>query len=180
MKKFSGLEASAVISSLLYTILITYDIIWCWLFSFIGVILYLIICYRKRLYAESFLQIFYLATTVYGFLNWGEGLSASPTELSWNWHLSFIAAGAVLFGAAGYLLNRYSDAATPYLDTFTTVFGILATLLMILLYPSNWLYWIVIDGVSVYLYFQRGLWLSSGLFALYTLLSINGYWQWLN
>lgn len=180
MKKLPVLETIAVLSSLLYTVLITYDIIWCWLFSFIGVVLYLVLCYRKRLYAESFLQLFYLATTIYGFLNWGDGLSSSPTELPWEWHLGFIGAGALLFFTAGKLLRHFSDAASPYLDTFTTVFGILATLLMILLYPSNWLYWIVIDAVSVYLYYRRGLFLTSGLFALYTVLSVNGYWQWLH
>jgi nicotinamide mononucleotide transporter len=179
MKALRWLEGLAVVFSLLYTILISYGHIWCWLFSGLGVLLYLYICYEKRLFAEAFLQVFYLVTTLYGFLTWGEGLQDKPSELPLSWHALFILLGLGLVYLVGRLLHRHTAAAQPYVDSFTTLFGMGATLLMIALYPSNWLYWIVIDGVSVYLYYRRRLYLTSGLFALYTLLSLNGYWQWL-
>jgi nicotinamide mononucleotide transporter len=50
---------------------------------------------------------------------------------------------------------------------------------MVSLFPENWLYWIVIDAVSVYLYLQRGLKLTALLFVVYTLLAINGYLTWI-
>ena len=43
---------------------------------------------------------------------------------------------------------------------------------------ENWLYWFVIDGVSVLLYITRELYLTAALFVLYLVLIIIGYWTW--
>jgi nicotinamide mononucleotide transporter len=87
--------------------------------------------------------------------------------------------GILLSLTAGYGLKKYSDAALPWLDSFTTVFSIIATALMVSLFPENWLYWIAIDAVSVYLYLKRGLKITALLFVFYTLLAINGYLTWI-
>lgn len=179
--KFDNLrrwELLAVAFSLTYTILITYDSIWCWPFALAGALIYLILCFQRRIYAESALQFFYLLTGVYGWFNWGDGLSNKPDLLGWEFHGIAIASGAVAVYLTGFLLKRYTDAARPYVDSFTSVFSILATLLMINLYSSNWAYFIVIDLVSVFLYYTRQMYFTSGLFVIYTILSINGLLQW--
>ena len=43
---------------------------------------------------------------------------------------------------------------------------------------ENWIYWIVIDGASVYLYIDRGLYLTALLFMLYVVLVVIGFYQW--
>ena len=40
------------------------------------------------------------------------------------------------------------------------------------------LYWFVIDGLSVYIYMRRGLWLTAGLFVVYLVLIVIGYRAW--
>lgn len=174
----SALEIAAVVSSLLYTVLITYNIIWCWLFAFLSGLFFLILCYQKKIFAELALQGFYIAMALYGFLNWGEGLNESPEALSLNSHLTIISAGAFIVFLSGIFLKNLSTSKLPFLDSFTTIYSIIATALMVLLYKENWLYWIVIDAVSIFLYFKRGLRLSALLFVLYTLLAINGYFEW--
>ena len=57
----------------------------------------------------------------------------------------------------------------PQLDAFTTVFSVVGTWWMIQGDPTNWLYWMVIDAVSIYLYAKRGMPWGALLFALYTL-----------
>lgn len=172
------LEVLAVVCSLLYTVLIKEGIVWCWLFSLIASLIYLYICFKRRIYAESLLQLFYVFTTVYGYLNWGEGLSENLPKLNWQMHAAIALSGLAMVLVSGKLLSRMSDAATPFIDSFTTIFSIFATLLMINLFPSNWIYWIVIDAVSIYLYFSRKLYLTSLLFLLYTIISIDGYLAW--
>lgn len=172
------LEVIAVVCSLLYTILIKEGIIWCWLFSLFASLIYLFICFKKRIYAESILQLFYVFTTVYGYLNWGEGLRQNLPTLAWQYHAAIAVSGIAMVIVSGLLLKRMSDAATPFVDSFTTIFSIFATLLMINLFPSNWIYWIIIDAVSVYLYFSRKLYLTSLLFLLYTIISVDGYLAW--
>ena len=44
---------------------------------------------------------------------------------------------------------------------------------------ENWLYWLVIDSASIYLYLERGLTLTAGLFAVYLIIVVFGYRRWL-
>ena len=67
----------------------------------------------------------------------------------------------------------------PLLDSFTTVFSIIATIMLIKKILENWLYFIVIDIASIYLYFTRDLNQTAILFAVYTLIAIYGYFNWI-
>ncbi len=172
------LEVLGVVTGLAYTLLITYGSVLCWIFALISSCLYLYICFRKRIYAESLLQLFYIYTAIYGWMHWNDTQGEISESLAWNIHGMIILAGISLVLISGFLLRRMTDAATPYVDSFTTVFSIFATILMINLIPDNWWYWIVIDAVSVYLYINRKLYLTAGLFGLYTILAVNGLLEW--
>jgi nicotinamide mononucleotide transporter len=67
----------------------------------------------------------------------------------------------------------------PIVDSFTTVFSIFATYMVVKKILGNWLYWIVIDTVSVYLFYSRDLHLTSLLFMAYTIIAVFGYFNWL-
>ena len=43
---------------------------------------------------------------------------------------------------------------------------------------ENWLYWIVIDAVSIYIYIDRELYLTVLLFSIYLIMAALGYHQW--
>ena len=43
---------------------------------------------------------------------------------------------------------------------------------------ENWLYWFVIDAVSIYLYFSRELYLTALLFAIYLVMIVFGFVAW--
>jgi nicotinamide mononucleotide transporter len=63
------LEILAVIFGLLYTLLYAKEIVWCWLFAFLGSSLFVYLCYVRRIYAESFLQLFYVFMAFYGYFS---------------------------------------------------------------------------------------------------------------
>jgi nicotinamide mononucleotide transporter len=86
----------------------------------------------------------------------------------------------VLSLISGYLLGEYSQAAWPYVDSFTTWGSVIATYLVARKYLENWLYWIVIDIVSIPLYLDRGLNLTALLFGAYVIIAIVGYFSWRN
>jgi nicotinamide mononucleotide transporter len=177
--KLKTIEWFAVLCSIAYTILLTYQIVWCWLFAFLASLAFVYLCYRKKIYAEFFLQLFYLLMAFYGYFHWDVSLFNNMQSLGGELNITLILTGISFSLAAGYGLKKYSDAALPWLDSFTTVFSIIATALMVSLFPENWLYWIVIDAVSVYLYLKRGLKITALLFVFYTLLAINGYLTWI-
>lgn len=180
MKNHRLLEISAVVSSLTYTVLYTYGFVICWVFAILGSAIYLYLCYKKRIYAEALLQLFYVITGIYGWIHWYQSGGTIARSLSLSTHTIIIASGFLMLFGMGFYLQKKTDAATPYVDSFTTVFGILATFLMIDLIPENWAYWIAIDLVSIYLYWNRKLYLTAGLYFVYTLLSINGLVTWMN
>ena len=66
----------------------------------------------------------------------------------------------------------------PLLDAFTTVFSIIATLMVIKKVLENWLYFIAIDIASIYLYYSRDLNQTAILFLLYSIIAIVGYYNW--
>tara|TARA_B100001142_G_scaffold90870_1_gene92695 strand:+ start:6578 stop:7171 length:594 start_codon:yes stop_codon:yes gene_type:complete len=178
---WSIIETAAVIFSIIYVILIAKENMWCWAAGAISVTLYIYICYNANLLAETGLQIFYLIMVIFGYYNWKK----NDSELiicSWNSykHIFIIILGTLLTFLMGYYFTNYTSASIPILDSFTTTFSIIATYMVIKKVLENWIYWIVIDIVSVYIYFSRELHLTSFLFIMYTIIAIIGYFRWLH
>ena len=166
------IEGLAVFFSIIYVILAARQNIWCWASAIISVSLYIYICYSAQLYAETGLQIFYLLMAFYGYYNWGKTeTSLKITEWSIEKHLLILIFGAILTFFIGFYLSTYTSAKMPIVDSLTTVFAIFATYMVTKKILANWLYWIVIDIVSVYLYFSRDLHLTALLFIIYTVIA---------
>lgn len=175
----SIIEIIAVFFSLAYVILAAKENSWCWLCAAISVTLYIYICYTAKLYPETGLQVFYLFMAGYGYWQWNKPKKEMAIQ-QWSnsKHLGILAVGSLLTYALGYYFNNYTDAAMPFIDSFTTVFSLFATYMVTKKVLENWLYWILIDIVSIYLYFSRDLQLTAGLFAVYVVIAAFGYFQW--
>ena len=177
---WSIIESTAVFFSVLYVILAIKENVWCWGAAAISVILYIYICYSAQLYPETGLQFFYLLMAIYGYYQWNKNDSSLKIQ-QWTItkHLFILLLGALLTFLMGFYFSIYTNAAMPLVDSFTTVFSVFATYMVTKKVIENWLYWIVIDAVSVYLYFSRDLHLTSLLFIVYTVIAIFGYFSWL-
>ncbi|MBK6266624.1 nicotinamide mononucleotide transporter [Marivirga sp. S37H4] len=177
----SWLEGFGVFFGVLYIFFAAKESIWCWPASLVGVSIYIIICYQVQLYAEMGLQFYYLGTTIYGWWHWrnpGKKGDLPVSKMKPIQHSLFIVAGLILTVALGYILVNQTNAQLPYLDSFTTIFSIFTTILVTRKVLENWLYWIVIDAVGAYIFFQRELYLTSLLFTAYVIIAIFGYVKW--
>lgn len=174
-------EWFAVASSVLYVILITYKVLAAWIFAALSSLLYIYLCYSNRLYLESILQVFYFAMAIYGWFMWtSDDETKDVTVIQWplKYHLYNVMISGALMLLFGYIFDKYSNQANPYLDAFTTIFSLMATFMVAKKVLENWIYWIIIDAFSVYLFASRGLYMTSVLFILYTLIAVFGYFQW--
>lgn len=174
-------EWLAVASSLLYVILITYKVLAAWIFAALSSVLYIYLCYSNRLYLESILQVFYFGMAIYGWFMWtSDDDTKDVTVIQWplKYHIYNILISGALMLLFGYIFDQYSNQANPYLDAFTTIFSLMATFMVAKKVLENWIYWIIIDAFSVYLFASRGLYMTSVLFILYTLIAIFGYFSW--
>ena len=116
----------------------------------------------------------------YGYYNWNKSnkrLKVSQWKTSK--HLILILLATIFTFIMGFYFTTYTSAKMPIVDSFTTVFSIIATYMLTKKVLESWLYWIVIDAMSIYLYFSRDLHLTSLLFLIYTVIAIFGYFSWL-
>ncbi len=183
IESISILESIAVILSIAYVLLAAKQNIIAWYAAFFSVSIYIYLCLNVNLYAETLLQFFYLIMAVVGWYQWKfkkdkEETSLKIIRLPFKKHLLNIFISSLLTIATGFLLSNYTKAAMPYVDAFTTVFSLYATWMVAKKVLENWLYWIIIDLVSAFLYASRELYLTALLFFAFTLLAIYGYISW--
>jgi nicotinamide mononucleotide transporter len=152
---------------------------------------------------DSLLQLYYMGMAVYGWLCWrnvhsysavrvvdAEDLPSaakitrdkctSPNIQTWSLtaHLKIIIALSVLSFGLGSFMAHFTPADFPYFDATTTVFAVFATYMVTKKVLENWLYWVVIDFLSIYIYIEKGLTPTAVLFALYVILALYGYIKW--
>jgi nicotinamide mononucleotide transporter len=179
-------EATAVVFAIVYLLLAVRENVLCWLFAFIRTAIFTILFWDVSLLMDSALNVYYMAMAVFGWYQWTRGGSddgdrpqaLAVQSMSAGQHILTIIAIVMLSVTSGYLLSEHSHAAWPYVDSFTTWASVISTYLVTRKYLQNWLYWIVIDAVSVPLYIERGLSLTALLFVAYIVIAVVGYFSW--
>ena len=180
VKATSLIEWIAVVSSITYVILATKQLIICWIFAFIGSALFVYLCYISDLYIESILQLFYVIMAVVGWLSWKKSESNQSAIKKWgiNNHLLNIAISGITAVIIGYIFDNYTNQANPYVDAFTTCYSLSATFMITKKILGNWIYWIIIDLASIYLYAQQGYNLAAIQYVIFTVLALIAFIAW--
>ena len=175
-------ETIAVIFAILYLLLAIRENIWCWLCAGISTAIYVWLFVIARLYMESLLNVFYFGMAVYGWIVWSRGRKNSHELPVTVWpvrvHVTALAIVAILVAGVGTWLDQYTDAAFPYVDSATTFAAIWATFLVARKVLENWWYWLVIDLVSIFIYWSRDLELTAILFVIYVIMIPFGIVRW--
>ena len=174
-------EAVGVLLAIAYLLLAIRQNILCWAAAFISSLTFTVVFYSALLYMESALQIFYAAMAVYGWYQWRYAGDRGTGAKIHTWkivrHVQVVAGISVTALLVGWFMSK-TDAAFPYADAYTTVAAIVTTFMVARKVLENWLYWFVIDSISVYLYVARELYLTALLFVLYLVLILIGYRRW--
>lgn len=176
-----GTELVAVILAVAYLLLAIRQNIWCWFCAAISTALYVYLFAKANLYMESLLNGFYFAMAIYGWYMWRGGKSENELPVSvWPLQIHFYAIATIICLAAGsgFLLANFTDAAYPFIDSATTFAAIWATFLVARKVLENWWYWLVIDLVSIFIYWSRGLEATAVLFVVYVVLIPIGLVAW--
>lgn len=154
----------------------------CWFAWIASSILYLYVMYQAGLYMESLLQVFYLCMGFYGLSQWSKTINNNQNTYVDLWsignHIFAISLVTVLSFLSGTLLSNFSNAALPFIDAFTTWGAIVASYMVAKKILENWIYWFVIDFISVFIFASRGLYFTSALFVTYLVIIYFGYKSW--
>ncbi len=179
------IEVAGVVISLVYLSFSVRQKIWLWPFGILSALFYIVIYYDHALYADMSLQFYYVIISIYGWFWWKKRSNENTHEtelkvrslnrqLLFKSMIVFLLLWAGLFG----ILANLTDSDVPVMDALTTAGGIVATWMLARKYIENWLLWIFVDGVSIFLYLYKELYATAILFLIYTLIAVFGYRSW--
>lgn len=181
MKLFC-LEVIAFISGVVNIYLITRSSLWNWFFGIITVLLYSLIFFNTKLYADMGLQGVFLAFQFYGLYQWQYGSSTrkplSIKVMNQSTYFPVFISGIILFAGISFILKQYTDSTTIYADACVTVLSLIAQWMMSKKYLHHWMLWIGIDILSIGLYLSKSLYLTALLYSIFMLLCVKGYYDW--
>ncbi len=176
------IEIIAVISAILYLLLAAKEDVKCWYAAIISSLLYFFIMYDAGLIMEAYLQVFYIIMALYGLFQWTKLIQINSNNRIRTWsniqHFITISSVIILAIITGFILTKYTNAAMPFLDAFTSWGAIVTTYMVAKKILENWIYWFVIDAISIYLFLSRELYLTSILFLVYLIIICFGYIAW--
>lgn len=154
-----------------------------WPLAIVSSALYGLLFVHSRLYGEAALQIVFILVGGWGWWQWlrgtgDDGQRLRVRQLSPRQRWAALAATLAAWPLLGALLARLTDSDVPYLDALPTVGSLLGQYLLARKWVDNWPTWVAVNLVSVALFATKGLWLTTALYALFTLMALAGWRAW--
>ena len=176
------IDISAFILAILYLVLAVKQNILCWVCGIISSALYFFIMRSAGLYMEAYLQIFYVFMGFYGWSQWKKETINKENFVVHTWsklhHFFALSMILILSFLSGTLLSTFTDSSLPFLDALVTWGAVVATYMVAKKLLENWLYWLVVDSISILLFISRDLWLTACLFGIYIVIIMFGFRSW--
>lgn len=152
-----------------------------WWTGIVGCILFGIVFYQTKLYADVALQVFFIVTSITGWWNWLHGRKGDSLPVRFCPFKIFLplAVFALIVAVAyGWLLHQFTDAYAPFLDSIILAFSVLGQFLLMGRRVENWWCWILVNTIAVPLYFSRGLYLTAGLYLAFWINAVVSIRHW--
>lgn len=159
--------------------------IWLWLTGIIMPIIYIFVYLDAGLYADFGMQVYYTLAAIYGFVAWkffkkddSESDSAEITHLPKKYILPSIVAFAVLWYGIFLILIHFTNSNVPVLDSCANALSVIGLWALAKKYIEQWWIWVVVDAGLSALYVYKEIPFTAGLYALYVIIAIAGYFKW--
>lgn len=188
---FSLLEIIGTLIGVLYLVLEYRANVWLWPVGVIMPLIYIFVCYDAGIYADMGINVYFFLAAIYGWIVWYKGNSRRSSEgdssegepmsivrtsrKEWAWCAVVFAA---VFALLAYILINFTPSTVPYSDSFTTSLSVVGMWMLAHKRIEHWLLWVAVDAVSTVMYINKGLYPTSGLYLLYTIIAIAGYFKW--
>lgn len=138
------------------------------------------------LYGDAGMAVYYTVAAVYGYAVWKFGSKRSGTAVSpmpithfpKRLVLPTLFSFAAAWGITYHVLETYTDSTVPLLDSFTNAMSFVGLWALARKYIEQWLFWIAVDAISCYLYVVKGIPFKAGLYGLYVVIAVMGYFKW--
>jgi nicotinamide mononucleotide transporter len=154
---------------------------------FVGVIMPALdvwLYWSHGLYGDAGMAVYYTLAALYGFYVWKFKKTRKLKQSLPIIHLprrQYLPATLFFlfaWGATYYILVTWTNSTVPLLDSFTNALSFVGMWALARKYLEQWFFWIVVDAVCCFLYIQKGIPFKAGLYGLYVVIAIAGYYKW--
>jgi nicotinamide mononucleotide transporter len=178
----SPLESLAAGLGLVNIVLIARRTVWNYPFGIAMVCLYALIFYNAHLYSAAGLQIFFLASQIYGWWYWRlshGGPGPVPVRvLGTRGFVGAVGSGIAGTFGLGLLMTHYTNDPAPWPDAANAVWSMVAQILTDRRHVESWPVWVGVNLLSIWLYASQGLLVTSALYALFLCIACWGWSEW--
>jgi nicotinamide mononucleotide transporter len=156
----------------------------CWPAWLVSIIAYGVFFTQIKLYADAVLQVFFLITSILGWLAWQKDKAGdAEAELPVTWtptreRWAYLVLTVISSVGIGFVFDRFTDAHVPYWDAGCAGISVAAQILMMKRRIESWHLWVVVDVVYTALYATKGAWLTVILYAIFAVIAIGGLREW--
>jgi nicotinamide mononucleotide transporter len=153
-----------------------------WIVGIISSIFYVFIFFKAKLYAETGMNAYFTAMSVYGLYCWkyaknnSSSLKITHIGIKTTRWLSGI--GILLFAFIVLILSNYTDSSVAYADALVTVLSIIATWMVAHKFVEHWYLWIFTNCFATGLYIYLELYPTAILYTVYAVMSLIGLIEW--
>ena len=181
---FDWLDILTTVLGLIYIWLEYRASIWLWLVGIVMPALDIWLYYTHGLYGDAGMACYYTLAAIYGFLFWKYKKTRKDHQeipiihMPGRYYMSAIVGFFVAWGVTYYVLITWTNSTVPLLDAFTNALSFVGLWALTRKFVEQWLFWIVVDVVCAYLYINKGIPFKAGLYALYVIIAIAGYFKW--
>ena len=184
------IEAIGFITGILYLLCEIRQYGLMWALQVLSGVMYAVVFSRSGLYAAAVLQVYYIVISVYGIFQWRKGkreLSQKKPSGKEDIFYRYPSAGVmlaslgvliVLTGLFATVLKQMTGDPMPLADAMATALSIIANYWLSKSYIQQWLMWVAVNVITVFLSFSQELYLTSVLYIIYTFAAIYGYFHW--
>ena len=153
------IEVLGVFFSILYLFFSIRQNILLWPMGIISALLYMVVFYQSKFYADMGLNGYYFFISIYGWILWRQtdkdpGKELSVTRIHLRLAGLLLVITAFSFIGIGVILDKFTDSPIPYWDAFTTAVSFTATWMLARKILEHWILWIIVDFVSLGLYLK--------------------------
>lgn len=186
MSTFDWLDITTTILGLIYIYLEYKASIWLWIVGIVMPAMDIFLYWNHGLYGDAGMAVYYTLAAIYGYIAWKWGnkirkkqkkeipITYMPTKHFLPTAVFFVVAWAATY----YVLVHFTNSNVPLLDSFTNALSFVGLWALARKYVEQWLFWIIVDIVCTALYVYKGIPFKAGLYGLYVIIAVLGYFKW--
>lgn len=180
------LDILTTLLGLTYIVLEYRASIFLWLVGIAMPLLDIWLYFSHGLYGDAAMAVYYTGAALYSYAVWRfgrkhgqqQGQALPITRMRRRLYLPATVFFFVAWGVTYWVLRSFTNSTVPLLDAFTNALSFVGLWALARKYIEQWAFWLVVDVISCYLYIVKGIPFKAGLYGLYVVIAVAGYYKW--